>query len=159
MYTCDEFLWRIFVTNICDEFLWQIFVTNFCDEFVWRFWFFGRFFLTYNLLTIASFRIGVPSILFLYRAVYSNKLWILMDSEFDRVATVSCYQGDLYLSQISHRYLYLNKLSQNVQARPEMHILNAIYILRSFTMWWNCFQRRILISNLMHFHNIFFQFS
>ena len=34
--------------------------TNFFDEF----WFFGIFFLTYNLFTIASFRIGVPSILF-----------------------------------------------------------------------------------------------
>ena len=33
---------------------WQIFVTNFCDNF----------FVTYNLLTFASFRIGVPSILF-----------------------------------------------------------------------------------------------
>ena len=43
-------------------------MTNFFDQFFWKFffefWFFGRFFLTYNLLTIASFRIGVPSILF-----------------------------------------------------------------------------------------------
>ena len=41
-------MWRIFVTN---------FVTNFCDEF------FGNF-LAYNIFTLASFRIGVPSILF-----------------------------------------------------------------------------------------------
>ena len=60
---CDEFLWLIFVTNFCDEFLWRIFVTNFFDKLLWRihFW---RFLLTYNLLTNASLRIGVPSILF-----------------------------------------------------------------------------------------------
>ena len=92
-FFCDEFfLWRIFfVTNFCDEFfswriflwrifLWRIFfVTNFfCDEFIFVknfcdelfrlfltkcFW---RFLLTYNLLTNASFRIGVPLILFFY---------------------------------------------------------------------------------------------
>ena len=60
----DEFLWRTF--------LWRFFVTNFdvsnfCDQFLWPiliFQFFGRYFFTYNLLTMASFRIGVPSILF-----------------------------------------------------------------------------------------------
>ena len=41
--------WRIF---------WRIFFDNFFDDF------FGRFLLTYNLLTIPSFRIGVPSLLF-----------------------------------------------------------------------------------------------
>ena len=46
---CDEFLW---------QFLWRIFVMNFCDEFLW--WI---IFVTYNLLTIASFRVGVPAIL------------------------------------------------------------------------------------------------
>jgi hypothetical protein len=51
---CRFFFWQIF---------WQILLTNFVDEFFDEF-FFGRFLLTYNLLTIASFRIGVPSILF-----------------------------------------------------------------------------------------------
>ena len=41
--------------------------TNFLPEIFRRiFQFFGRIFLTYNLLTIASFRIKVPSILFKY---------------------------------------------------------------------------------------------
>ena len=48
--------WQIF---------WQIFFDEFFDECFDEFWIFGRFSLTYNLLTIASFRIGVPSILFL----------------------------------------------------------------------------------------------
>ena len=52
------------LTNFFDDFLWRFF-----DEFFQRisrriFWRFGRFLLTYNLLTIASFRIRVPSILF-----------------------------------------------------------------------------------------------
>ena len=86
MYTCDKFLWRIFfefwlflrrsfVTNFCDEFwliLWRIFVTNFIRILTYlvtiffRILLFLNFFLTFNLLTIASFRIGVPSILFFY---------------------------------------------------------------------------------------------
>ena len=54
-YKCfDEF----FLTNFFDEFVDEFF-DKFFDEFL-----FGRFLLTYNLLTIASFRIGVPSILF-----------------------------------------------------------------------------------------------
>ena len=54
-WACVFKLAVIFATNFCDEFLRRIFVTN-C------FW---RFLLTYNLLTNASFRIGVPSILFI----------------------------------------------------------------------------------------------
>ena len=70
----DEFLfWRIsffdeffltnffLLTNFFDEFYWRIFF----DEFFWRILIFRKNFLTYNLLTIASFRIGVSSILFL----------------------------------------------------------------------------------------------
>ena len=75
----EEFFWPIFLTNeffdeifdeIFDEFFWRIFLSNFLtnyfDEFFDDF-FFGRFFFTYNLLTIASFRIGVPSILFFHK--------------------------------------------------------------------------------------------
>ena len=47
---CDEF-----IDEFCDEFLAN-FVTNFDSS--------EDFFLTYDLLTIASLRIGVPSILF-----------------------------------------------------------------------------------------------
>ena len=48
-----------FVTYFLDEIFDEIFAEFFDD-----FWFFGRFFFTYNLLTIASFRIVVPLILF-----------------------------------------------------------------------------------------------
>ena len=86
----DEFYWWIFLTIFCDGFFWRsllknlfwrtfltIFLTN--DECFWwilifrilifrnlifRILIFRKIFLTYNLLTIASFRIGVPSILF-----------------------------------------------------------------------------------------------
>ena len=64
----DEFFWRIFFYEFCLRIFflrsfwhffwwifWRIVLTIFCDFFLW-------FFLTYNLLTIASFRIGVPSI-------------------------------------------------------------------------------------------------
>ena len=70
----DEFFRRTFLTNFSDELFRRIFPTNFSDELFWRiflmiflwtnFDFFRKFFLTYNLLTIASFRIGVPLILF-----------------------------------------------------------------------------------------------
>ena len=63
-FFCDKFLWLSFVTNCSDEFLWQTFVTKFWDELLRRF-FFWIFLLTYIFLTNASFRIGVPSILFL----------------------------------------------------------------------------------------------
>ena len=62
-FFCDKFLWLSFVTNCSDEFLWQTFVTKW-DELLRRF-FFWIFLLTYIFLTNASFRIGVPSILFL----------------------------------------------------------------------------------------------
>ena len=68
----DEFIWPIILTNFLMDLL-----TNFFDEYFWRicwriflmnfltiFNFLVDFFLTYNLLTVASFRIGVPSILF-----------------------------------------------------------------------------------------------
>ena len=63
----DEFFWRISKTNILMNSLtnFWIFLMNFFDEL------FDKFltnFLTYNLLTIASFRIGVPSILFLNKS-------------------------------------------------------------------------------------------
>ena len=50
------------MAKFVDEFYDDFFFDDFFDEF----WFFGKFFVTYNLLTIASFRIGVPSILFLF---------------------------------------------------------------------------------------------
>ena len=61
----DNFFWRIIWLFFFDKFFdklffWRIFFDNYFDEFL----FFSRFCLTYNLLTIASFRIGVPSILF-----------------------------------------------------------------------------------------------
>ena len=65
----DEFFWR-------DESFWQIFVTNSFDKFFWQIFdeFFWRFLLTFNLLTIASSRIWVPSILFFYKSKGKNKV-------------------------------------------------------------------------------------
>ena len=51
-------IWRIFFDDFFDEICWRILMTNFLNEFYWRFFcriFFGRFLLTYNLLTIAMF--------------------------------------------------------------------------------------------------------
>ena len=76
MYTydefCDEFCDENFSTEIFRQ---KFFDRNFSTEIFRRKFFEGNFstiffifrkiFLTYNLLTIASFRIGVPSILFL----------------------------------------------------------------------------------------------
>ena len=82
----DEFFWMIFVNELVGWMFWALtnfFWTNFWksfDKFFWRVCldeFFGRIFrtnfdyfsvnisLTYNLLTVASFRIGVSLILFL----------------------------------------------------------------------------------------------
>ena len=60
----NEFFWQIFIMNyfedFFDNFFWRFFLTKFFDKiFVKVFWQF------FSLLTIASFRIGVPSILFL----------------------------------------------------------------------------------------------
>ena len=46
------------------EYFDKFFLKNCLKNFE-EFYFFGRFFLTYNLFTIASCRIGVPSILFI----------------------------------------------------------------------------------------------
>ena len=70
----DEIFWWIFLMNFFGRSFWRIFLTKFFDDFFDEFlftnffeeFFFGRFLLTYNLLTIASFRIGVPSILFFF---------------------------------------------------------------------------------------------
>ena len=71
----DKFFWRIILKNLFDKFFWRVSLTSFfdkcLDEFFWQifwqiflmnfWWIFLTNFLTYNLLTIASFRIGVPS--------------------------------------------------------------------------------------------------
>ena len=54
----DELFWRTLLSNFFDEFIWRTLLTKMFDELFWQ------SFLTYNLLTIASFRIRVPSILF-----------------------------------------------------------------------------------------------
>ena len=64
----DQFFGLIFRTNLSDHFFWM----NFFNDFFQRFFFFSTNFFFFNesfrrifyLLTIASFRIGVPSILF-----------------------------------------------------------------------------------------------
>ena len=53
-----------FVTLVLLDKSFDEFLTNFFDKFLTNFDF-SEDFLTYNLLTIASFRIGVPSILLL----------------------------------------------------------------------------------------------
>ena len=55
------FLWRIF-GKFFDEFFEEFFFDDFFDDFLDDF--FQKIFFTNNLLTIASFRIGVPWILF-----------------------------------------------------------------------------------------------
>ena len=75
-----EFVWLIFLTNswrmfwrIFRRIFWRIFRRIFrriFDEFFW--WIFLMNFLTYNLWTIASFWIGVPSILF---SPVSDNIW------------------------------------------------------------------------------------
>ena len=64
----DEIFWMIFLTIFLTN-IWAIFLRNFLeafwDELFDKFWFFGRYFFTFNLLSTASCRIGVPSILFL----------------------------------------------------------------------------------------------
>ena len=58
----------LFFTIFFDNFFRWIFSTNFFknffDELFGQILIFRKIFLTYNILTIASFRIGVPSILF-----------------------------------------------------------------------------------------------
>ena len=55
----EEFFGKIFE----ESFWWNFWLTFW--RIIWWLQFFGIFFFTYNLLTIASFRIGVSSILFL----------------------------------------------------------------------------------------------
>ena len=80
-----------FATNFATQFETQFetnFVTNFvmnhvtnffdeiCDEFCDNFFYFSEdFFLTYNLLTIASFRVGVHLILFCSRTHPKTFQW------------------------------------------------------------------------------------
>ena len=58
----DEIVWWIFW-----QFFWQIFWANFWQIFEELFDNFFTNFLVYNILTIASSRIGVPSILFIIK--------------------------------------------------------------------------------------------
>ena len=71
------FFWRIF-----DNFfwrIWRIFCVTFFDECFDEFLTncFWRFLLTFNLLTIASFRIGVPSILSFYKNVSLSNFYTM----------------------------------------------------------------------------------
>ena len=61
-------------------YLWWIFWVKFLGEFFWNFW--GEF-LIYNVLTIASFRIGVPSILFFMKKCYFYSIKLPFDAEVD----------------------------------------------------------------------------
>ena len=74
-YVCeffDEFFDEFCDDEFCDD---EFFDDEFFDDESFDDEFFLRIFLTYNLLTTASFRIGVPSILFNFKF----KFW---DSEF-----------------------------------------------------------------------------
>ena len=81
----DQFFWRIFF----DQFFYEFFFTNFLYELFLRiFWqiFFDKFFDDFfYILTIASFRIGVPSILFFqnFDRFSGNLLEILQCFEMD----------------------------------------------------------------------------
>ena len=74
IYFHDEFFDEFYV-NFFDKFFWRIFLANFltnfdkgpyhsCRIYLTIFLILIRFFFNYTLITIASFRIGVPSILF-----------------------------------------------------------------------------------------------
>ena len=60
----DDFFWRYFGDFFWFDWFFDDFFDWFFDEILTNFDFLEDFFLTYNLLNIASFRIGVPSILF-----------------------------------------------------------------------------------------------
>ena len=76
----DEFFWRIFW-----RIFWQFIFMNFFMNFLTNFNFSEDLF-TYNLLIIASFRIGVPSILFLINLLIlkkgPKKLWGIWPKKF-----------------------------------------------------------------------------
>ena len=68
-YCSTEIIWReFFEGSFLTEILWRKFSTNFL--MFWKI-------LTYNLLTIASFRIGVPSILFFSSSCAKLFYWII----------------------------------------------------------------------------------
>ena len=73
----DEFFWQFFWQIFFYEFLWQIFI----KYFLWRqiFWQ-----IIHYLLSIASFRIGVPSILF-FNIFFGIKLGFLGLHTFSNV--------------------------------------------------------------------------
>ena len=74
----DKFFWGIFLTNFFDEFFDEFFWRNFCQSF-WQ--------ILY-LLTIASFRVGVPSILFFLNFIIQNFIYLIF--------TEQCLRPKLY---------------------------------------------------------------
>ena len=95
---------RYYLT-IVDEFFRQIFLTNFFDKLF--------SFLTYNLLTIASFKIGVPSIFFLKKTGDRNlaqfwackklryiKYHVIREPRWRRCACISRFRKDISTSAL-----------------------------------------------------------
>ena len=71
LFVCFCFSLLLFFDYIFDEFFDECFETKFLTNLLMNC-------LTYNILTIASFRIGVPSILFLSNTIFNVALEILL---------------------------------------------------------------------------------
>jgi len=92
----DGFFGRIFWTDFFEGFFGRIFWTDFFNGFFEEFFRrtflknfnFSEDFLTYNLFTVASFRIGVPSILFL--SILHIKIF------FPKLTDLQCFQSYMY---------------------------------------------------------------
>ena len=106
----DEFSDEFF-GEFSDEFFWRIFWRIFWQIFWQVFWLFGRFSVTYNLLTIASFRIGVPSNLFFANVLCPKCSWDILLTHWQQ--TDLCFFWDAYclstLQWISLCVLWCNR--------------------------------------------------
>ena len=74
--TCDEFLWRIILTNFCDNlFLTNFFDDFFFDEFIWRFFWrnFCHEFFFWRIIVTIIFEEFLSWILF-WRSFEQDKL-------------------------------------------------------------------------------------
>ena len=83
----DKMFWRIFLTNSFGKLFEKIFFDEILINFDFR-----QIFLTYNLSTVLSFRIGVPSILFFQK---------------NSIITTLCQPNCVFLIEMAHQRTYV----------------------------------------------------
>ena len=95
---CYSVLLDVIPNSLFDNFFDEFFRQIFFDDFFFQWFFFSTNLFTYNLLTIASFKVGVSLILFKWKLFHEPKFTSL--DKYLHFKLIECFRKErLFLSQ------------------------------------------------------------